>query len=217
MSTSGTQPPSSVRNRTMMDALDSTVLPALSLAKAGVTGIGLPGVEPIVNSVLELGKMALTMKENKEDLSRLEKRLKDLIAIDASAANEDLKRQLVELSGNLTPIAVECKSLAEKRGIKQFFKSKEYKEKIQGIKNLIALHIREFTFYGNISIQKTVEDMRWNGIDETGTIHTLASQTHLMQIRHIALNVSALIELIWRPSFGRILAECCRLGSSGSG
>jgi hypothetical protein len=40
-----------------MRALESTVLPVLSLVKAGVTGIGVPAVEPIVNGVLELGKM----------------------------------------------------------------------------------------------------------------------------------------------------------------
>jgi hypothetical protein len=43
--------------------LDSTVLPALNLAKAGVTGIGVPGVEPIINGVLQLGTMVLVCRE----------------------------------------------------------------------------------------------------------------------------------------------------------
>ncbi|KAJ7358352.1 hypothetical protein DFH08DRAFT_848300 [Mycena albidolilacea] len=144
MSTPGAQNTTSL-NSTIMRALESTVLPALSLAKAGVTGIGVPAVEPIVNGVLELGKMLLTMQSNKEDLSRLGKCLKDLTAIDVSGMRGDLKGRLVSLSSNLTPIAVQCKSLAEKRGIKQFFKSRDYKEKIQDIKNLIASHIQEFT------------------------------------------------------------------------
>jgi hypothetical protein len=102
------------------------------------------------------------MQSNKEDLSRLEKCLKDLTAIDVSGMSGDLEGRLVSLSScviglihglvdsfaiirNLMPIAVQCKSLAEKRGIKQFFKSRDYKEKIQDIKNLIASHIQEFT------------------------------------------------------------------------
>jgi hypothetical protein len=61
MSTPVAQNPTSL-NSTIMCALESTVLPALSLAKAGVTGIGIPAVEPIVNGVLELGKMVLVCR-----------------------------------------------------------------------------------------------------------------------------------------------------------
>ncbi|KAJ7821853.1 hypothetical protein B0H13DRAFT_1920490 [Mycena leptocephala] len=83
LSTSATTP--------ILHALDSTILPALNLAKAGVTGLGVPGVEPIINGVLELGKMVLAMKANKEDLARLDEFLKELIAIDVSATSDDLK------------------------------------------------------------------------------------------------------------------------------
>jgi hypothetical protein len=103
-----------------------------------------------------------TMQSNKEDLFRLEKCLRDLTAVDVLGTSEDLKGRLVSLTScvfgtthglvhsfvvirNLTPIAAQCRSLAEKRGIKQFFKSRDYKEKIQDIKNLIASHIQEFT------------------------------------------------------------------------
>lgn len=37
--------------------LEGTVLPVLNLAKAGVTGIGVPGLEPVVNGVYELANM----------------------------------------------------------------------------------------------------------------------------------------------------------------
>jgi hypothetical protein len=33
------------------------VLPVLNLAKAGATGIGIPGVEPVINGVLQLATM----------------------------------------------------------------------------------------------------------------------------------------------------------------
>jgi hypothetical protein len=39
-----------------MQVLES-VLPALNLAKAGATGLGIPGVEPVINGVLELATM----------------------------------------------------------------------------------------------------------------------------------------------------------------
>jgi hypothetical protein len=40
-----------------MKILDSVIVPTLTIAKAGVTGIGIPGVEPAFNGVLELAKM----------------------------------------------------------------------------------------------------------------------------------------------------------------
>ncbi|KAJ6629728.1 hypothetical protein B0H10DRAFT_2184299 [Mycena sp. CBHHK59/15] len=127
------------------------ILPALSLAKASVTGIGIPGVEPVINGVLELVTMISTMKANKEDLSKLERSLKAFIAIDASGASEDLKRQLNMLS----------------LGPKRFFSSKEDKEKILDIQNSVASHIQEFTFYGNISIDKLVGDI----VSKVGVVH----------------------------------------------
>ncbi|KAJ6620959.1 quinon protein alcohol dehydrogenase-like superfamily [Mycena sp. CBHHK59/15] len=135
------------------------ILPALSLAKASVTGIGIPGVEPVINGVLELARMIATMKANKEDLSKLETSLKALIAIDASGASDDLKRRLATLQSKSTEIAVECKSLEEKNGVKHFFKSRKYEGKILSIRNSVVSHVQEFTFYGNISIEKLVGDM----------------------------------------------------------
>ncbi|KAJ6566194.1 WD40-repeat-containing domain protein [Mycena capillaripes] len=139
-----------------MRVLDN-VVPALSLAKAGVTGIGIPGVEPAINGVLELAMMVSTMHSNKEDLSKLEKCLNTLITINTSACGDDLKNRLITLVSKLKVISVDCKSLAEKHRIQRFFKSKEYKGKIQGIKDSISEYIRDFTFYGNISIEKSVE------------------------------------------------------------
>ncbi|KAJ6541156.1 hypothetical protein DFH09DRAFT_1041449, partial [Mycena vulgaris] len=134
-----------------------TILPALRLAKAGATGIGIPGVELVINVVLELATTLSTMKGNKQDLAKLEGSLNQLINTDASAAGDDLKQRLSELSSKLGEIAVECKAIAEKNRLKQFFKSNDYKERIQGIKESIASHIYQFTFYGNISIEKSVE------------------------------------------------------------
>jgi hypothetical protein len=37
--------------------LDDAILPVLNLAKTCVTGIGIPGVEALINSVLELATM----------------------------------------------------------------------------------------------------------------------------------------------------------------
>ncbi|KAJ6481187.1 hypothetical protein DFH09DRAFT_418991 [Mycena vulgaris] len=137
--------------------LASVIVPALKLAKAGATGIGIPGVEPAINGVLELAMMLSTMKENKEDLSRLETALNELITIDASGASGDLKQRLVKLSSELGKIAIECNSLTVQSRVKQFFKANDYKQRIQDIKNSIASHIHEFTFYGNISIETSVE------------------------------------------------------------
>ncbi|KAJ6534427.1 hypothetical protein DFH09DRAFT_1092028 [Mycena vulgaris] len=142
--------------------LDSAILPALRLAKTGATGIGIPGVEPMISGVLELATMLSTMKANRDGLSTLETSLKQLIAINASGAGGDLKQRLTTLTSELKIIVLECKSLTEKSRLKQFFKSKDYKDRIQNIKTSIASHIYEFTFYGNISIEKSVETMASN-------------------------------------------------------
>ncbi|KAJ6629701.1 hypothetical protein B0H10DRAFT_1939673 [Mycena sp. CBHHK59/15] len=163
------------------------ILPALSLAKASVTGIGIPGVEPVINGVLELVTMISTMKANKEDLSKLERSLKAFTAIDVPGASEDLKHRLGMLSSwvlhaqywqsvidnliaafrNFTAIAVECKSLAEKSRWKRYLKSKDDKDKIVNIQNSVAFHIQESTFCGNISIEKLVGDM----VSKVGVVH----------------------------------------------
>ncbi|KAJ7613317.1 hypothetical protein DFH06DRAFT_147325 [Mycena polygramma] len=126
---------------------------ALELAKAGVTGISIPmGLEPAINGALELTTMLLTMKANKEDLTKLEETLKKLTSIDASAPSADL-------TSNLEPLVKECAALASKRGIKQFFNSKKYQEKLGAIKNSIATQIQEFTFCGTVSIERLVTDL----------------------------------------------------------
>ncbi|KAJ6457822.1 WD40 repeat-like protein [Mycena vitilis] len=141
------------------------VRPALELAKAGVTGIGIPtGLEPAINGALHLTTMLLTMKANKEDLSNLEETLKNFIAIDASTSSADLTKRLADFTSNLEPLFKECKSLASKGGIKRLFKSKDYEEKICAIKNSIATQIQEFTFHGNISIERLVRDLRTDEI-----------------------------------------------------
>ncbi|KAJ7114805.1 hypothetical protein C8R44DRAFT_709944 [Mycena epipterygia] len=138
--------------------LDTVILPALNLAKAGATGISI--AEPIINGVLELATMVSTMKVNKEDLLNLEQSLNAFSTINVSpGASEDLKARLLSLSSSLKPIAQECKTLAVKKGLKQFLTSKAQKEKIQGIMNLITIHLRDFIFYGSISIENAIEDM----------------------------------------------------------
>ncbi|KAJ7611051.1 hypothetical protein DFH06DRAFT_1064975 [Mycena polygramma] len=103
--------------------------------------------------------MLLNMKANKEDLTKLEETLKKLTAIDASGPSAELTKRVADFASNLGPLVKECGSLASKRGIKQFFKSKSYQEKIQAIKTSIATQIQEFTFYGNISIERLVTDL----------------------------------------------------------
>ncbi|KAJ7480818.1 hypothetical protein FB451DRAFT_1394878 [Mycena latifolia] len=155
--------PASLLREHTMTMLNSAILPALRVAKAGATGIGLPGVEPAINGVLELATMLSTMKSNKEDLSKLQESLDTLVAIDASGASGDLKQRLTKLSSELKVIALQCKSLGDKGRSKRFFKSIEYKQSIQDIKNLVTSHIRDFTLYGNISIETIVQDVASNG------------------------------------------------------
>ncbi|KAJ7508944.1 hypothetical protein B0H11DRAFT_1901719 [Mycena galericulata] len=159
---------------TATHVFSSVVLPVLTLAKGGATGIGVPGVEPAINGVLELATMLVTMKANKEDLSALGSSLNKLITIDVSGTSGDLEVRLAALSSmficpprgfrNLKPIAAECKSITEKGRLNRFFKSKEYKQKIGDIKSSIASYIQEFTFYGNISIEKLVGDIVKKGL-----------------------------------------------------
>ncbi|KAJ7797281.1 hypothetical protein B0H13DRAFT_2392237 [Mycena leptocephala] len=142
--------------------LDSVILPALTFARAGVTGIGIPGVEPAINGILELATMLSTTKANKEDLAKLEKSLDKLINIDTTGVDGDLKQRLDSLSSELKEILLECKSLTEKTRFKRFVRSKGYNQRIQDIKNSVASNIHNFTFYGNISIEKCVGTMTSN-------------------------------------------------------
>ncbi|KAJ7205223.1 hypothetical protein GGX14DRAFT_645093 [Mycena pura] len=112
-------------------SLDNGILSALRLARAGVTGLNIPGVEALITCVLELATMISTMQANRDDLQKLETSLKALIAIDTSGASEDLGQRLYTFTSNLKPLIEECKALTEKSRLKQVFKSKEYKERIQ--------------------------------------------------------------------------------------
>jgi hypothetical protein len=102
------------------------------------------------------------MGSNKEDLSKLEKCLDTLLIINVSGCGDDLKNRLTKLSSwvisgkstlhpdfvpfrNLKFISSDCKSLGEKSRFKRYYKSKEYKEKIQNIKASISSQIQEFT------------------------------------------------------------------------
>ncbi|KAJ6587460.1 hypothetical protein DFH09DRAFT_229581, partial [Mycena vulgaris] len=142
--------------------IHQAALPVLNLAKASVTGIGIPGVEPVINGVLELATLIDTMHSNKEDLSQLDQRLDSFIAIDTSGCGENLRDRLTTLVSQLTAVSVECKALAGKHRFERLFISREHKDRIQGIRSAIASHIQEFTFYSNISIEKLVTDMAFN-------------------------------------------------------
>ncbi|KAJ7189342.1 hypothetical protein GGX14DRAFT_702062 [Mycena pura] len=135
------------------------VLPVLNLAKAAVTSVGVPGLEAAINGVVELATMVYTMKANKEDLAKLEKIVKELIIIDVSDCSDDLTRRLTTLASNLSPISTRCQSLQKKNRFARFLYSKEHKEEIQGIRNSITNIIQDFSFYGNISIEKLVGDI----------------------------------------------------------
>lgn len=95
--------------------LEGTIIPALGLAKAGVTGIGVPGFEPAVNGVDKLAEMisvsqstarrptvnpvlSQIMKGNKKELIELEKGLNQLAAINVPDSSRDLKNRLTVLS-----------------------------------------------------------------------------------------------------------------------
>ncbi|KAJ7229791.1 hypothetical protein GGX14DRAFT_383752 [Mycena pura] len=144
------------------------VLPVLTLAKAAVTNIGVPGLEAAINGVVELATMVSTtrqtMKANKEDLAKLEKIAKELIIIDVSDCSDDLTRRLTALASNLSPIATQCQSLQKKNRFARFFYSKEHKEEIQAIRDSITNIIRDFSFYGHISIEKLVGDIVSKGV-----------------------------------------------------
>ncbi|KAJ7785063.1 hypothetical protein DFH07DRAFT_948145 [Mycena maculata] len=157
--------------------LNSAILPVLHTARAGVTGVGAP-VEPIISGVLEVATMVSTMHSNKEDLSKLEESLTKLIALDVPGLSEDLQARITKLSSNLKLVAIECKSLAKKSSFKHFVKSKNYKDRIEGVKNVISSHLRDFTFYSNISIEKSVQSIQ----EAVGAIEPKVDNVHAKQI-----------------------------------
>ncbi|KAF7351988.1 WD-REPEATS-REGION domain-containing protein [Mycena venus] len=156
------------RGEATIGLLDNTILPALSLAKAGVTGLGVIGLEATVNGVFELLTMVSTMKANQKDLAALERNINVVVkncedtaaAIRTSGHAEVLTERLTKLVSNLEPIARQCKSNSGENKFKQFFNSKMNKDQIQGVQNTLTSLIRDFTFYGGISIEHIVADMK---------------------------------------------------------
>ncbi|KAJ7464900.1 hypothetical protein B0H11DRAFT_2197875 [Mycena galericulata] len=143
--------------------LRGSIIPALNLAKTGVTGIGVPGLEGAINSVYELANMISTMKGNKKDLAALEKSVGTLAAINIPGATGDLKERLTNLSLPLTTRVSECKALGSKSRMDRFLRGDEYKGKILDIRDRVADDIRKFTFLGTISIETLVNDIAWKG------------------------------------------------------
>ncbi|KAJ7801150.1 hypothetical protein B0H14DRAFT_3783962 [Mycena olivaceomarginata] len=77
--------------RSNVRVLNDTILPALHLAKAVASGIGIPGIKPMMGAILELATMLSTMQANDDDLYKLETCLTKLITIDLSGGSEDLR------------------------------------------------------------------------------------------------------------------------------
>ncbi|KAJ7502132.1 hypothetical protein B0H11DRAFT_2224050 [Mycena galericulata] len=136
----------------IMVTLRDSVLPALNLAKTGVTGIGIPGVEGAINGVYELAKMVSTMKDNKKGLAALQKSVDGLAALKVLDAPMDLKKRLTELSGKMANRAQECTALGTKLRIDRFLRIHEYAGKILDIRNRVAEDIHEFTVCSTIPL-----------------------------------------------------------------
>ncbi|KAJ6612376.1 WD40-repeat-containing domain protein [Mycena sp. CBHHK59/15] len=177
------------------DNLLNSVIIALTASKAAVTGLGVPGVEPVINGVLQLATMLSTMKANKKDFRGLELSITTLVTdIDASGttgASGDLQDRLIKLSSKFTALAADCRSHADKSSFKRFWKSNDYKDDILRIKNLAASHIQEFTFHGNISVEKLVADMvsKVSVVDEK--VDAVAATAILAQLKYVPARYNA--------------------------
>ncbi|KAJ7450316.1 hypothetical protein B0H11DRAFT_2201165, partial [Mycena galericulata] len=147
-----------------IQALRDTAIPALNLAKAGVTGIGIPGLEGAINGVFDLAKMVSTMKGNKQDLAALITSVNAWAALKVPGATGDLKARLTELSLKMTV------RLEELDGINRFLRSNEYSKKILDLRNEVADDIFEFTFYGNISIETLLKNVEQKVLQGTTQI-----------------------------------------------
>ncbi|KAJ7447803.1 hypothetical protein B0H11DRAFT_2202693 [Mycena galericulata] len=170
-------PPSSAAPDTMK-TLRSTIIPALNLAKAGVAGIGIPGVEGALNAVHELAKMISTMKGNKKDLDALKKSIDAFATLEVPGAPTDLEKRLTELSVKMTARSEECKALGTKSRIDRFLRSDMYSSEISDIRNGVASDIHEFTFHGNISIEILVTDITWKvGVIDGKVNQVIANNT----------------------------------------
>ncbi|KAJ7025447.1 hypothetical protein C8F04DRAFT_1400605 [Mycena alexandri] len=163
----------------------SLLRPALRLGKAAVTGIGIPGVEGVVNGVVELGEMVSTMRGNKEDLVKLKKHLDTLDAVDSSNMGGDLKQRVETLKKELHLITTEHNQLAKREKFMRFFDSKGDKEAIQNIQDSIVSCIQGFTFYGTVSIEKLVGDMVAQVQEIQKNVASMAPQVDQMQQKAI--------------------------------
>ncbi|KAJ6523036.1 hypothetical protein B0H19DRAFT_1202178, partial [Mycena capillaripes] len=112
----------------------------------------MPEVEVSINGVRQLASMVFEMNSSREDLSNLQKCLDALIAIDASCCGDEFQNRLAVLTSTLEPIRREITILIEQG---QFFTGQE----IKSFKNSITCCIQDFTFHGDMSIEKFVQDM----------------------------------------------------------
>jgi hypothetical protein len=96
--------------------LSNEAIPVLRLAKESVAGIGIPGVEAALGSVLVMAEMIQVrdfvlysklyhptaiyqdMQSNKEDVAKLKLHLEELIKVDPSGRDGELKKRLTELA-----------------------------------------------------------------------------------------------------------------------
>jgi hypothetical protein len=96
--------------------LSNEAIPVLRFAKESVSGIGIPGPEAALGGVLAVAKMIQVrdfilygklyhatamyqdMQSNKEDLAKLKPNLEELIKVDTSGWDGDLKKRLTELA-----------------------------------------------------------------------------------------------------------------------
>ncbi|KAJ7871771.1 hypothetical protein B0H13DRAFT_2669531, partial [Mycena leptocephala] len=104
--------------------LSNEAIPVLRLAKESVAGIGIPGVEAALGSVLVMAEMIQDMQSNKEDLAKLKLHLEELIKVDPSGRDGELEKRLTELASKLKPFVDKCESLVAKNGLKQMIRSK---------------------------------------------------------------------------------------------
>jgi hypothetical protein len=96
--------------------LSNEAIPVLRFAKESVTGIGIPGPEAALGSVLAVAEMIQVrdfilygklyhatamyqdMQSNKEDLAKLKPHLEELIKVDTSGRDGELEKRLTELA-----------------------------------------------------------------------------------------------------------------------
>ncbi|KAJ7856396.1 hypothetical protein B0H14DRAFT_2578905 [Mycena olivaceomarginata] len=128
-----------------IQVLDGAIT-ALTVAKTSITGLGVPGVEPAINSVLQIATMVSTMKDNREGLIKLVEHLEALTAaIKTPAPSGELQNRLILLSSKFSALIADCQSIAGKSRFKRFLNGAKYQDKISTIKNSVASCVIEFT------------------------------------------------------------------------